>query len=176
MSNSLINTAYQQSFHCGLLFCDVDECLLTVLRWCKKFKFHLELKSFQAVTGFAQWVWPVFVTSWRHFSPQKSLQTSQLQVSPVDPIGIHLLLKYLAVWLCCLGELNPQSLISGWNPIMAAPRVIAFLVTLSISNVCFVVYGGSFWTCFACRFVVLKLEPVPSVCRQCVRDISDTIR
>ena len=98
----------------------------------------------------------------RHFSPQNTLQTSQTQVSPVVPNGSHLLLKYQAVWLCRLGEIIHQSLISGRSPIMAAvvaPHGIAFLVTLSV---CFgLVYG---WSCrtFARIIVVLKFEPVPS--------------
>ena len=89
MSNISINTAYQQSFHCGLLFFDVDECLLTVLRQCKKF-FHLELRSFpDSLCGSGQCLSHLE----GNFHHKKSLQTSQLQVSPVDPIGIHLLLK-----------------------------------------------------------------------------------
>ena len=74
-------------------------------------KFLIVTSNFEVllgVTGFTLWVRPIFVTSQRHFSPQNTLQLSQIQVSPVDPNMKHLLLKYQAVWLCCLGEIIHQ--------------------------------------------------------------------
>ena len=107
-------------------------------------------KFLLGVTGFTLWVGPC--SSWlkASLSPLNTLQLSQIQVSPVDPNGKHLLLKYQADWLCCLGEIIHQSLISGRRPKMAAPRVIALSVTHSV---CWL--RSSLWMVFSDLFCTL---------------------
>ena len=65
------------------------------------------------VAGFTSVGRPVFISTQSQFLTQNSLQISQIKVSPLDPNGKHLLLKFQAVWLCRLGEIIHQSLISG---------------------------------------------------------------
>ena len=117
----------------------------------KVFKCHLELRSFLlGVTRFTLWVGPCSSRLKASLSPLNTLQLSQIQVSPVDPNGKHLLLKYQADWLCCLGEIIHQSLISGRRPKMAAPRVIALSVTHSV---CWL--RSSLWMVFSDLFCML---------------------
>ena len=75
------------------------------------------------VAGFTSVGRPVFVSTQSQFLTQNSLQISQIKVIPLDPNKKHLLLKFQDVWLCRLGEIIHQSLISGRRPKMAVPCV-----------------------------------------------------
>ena len=62
------------------------------------------------------------------------------------------------------------------SPIMAVPYGIALSCSPSVTYLAaFIVYGRSFRTNLARRFVVLKLQQVPSVCRWWFK-VSDTIK
>ena len=88
---------------------------------------------FLGVAGFTSVGRPVFILTQSQFLTQSSLQISQIKVSPLDPNGKHLLLKFQAVWLCRLGEIIHQSLILGCQPKMAVPRVECLFQALSLS-------------------------------------------
>ena len=88
---------------------------------------------------------PIFISTQSQFLTQNTLQISQIKVSPLDPNGKHLVLKFQAAWLCRLGEIIHQSLISGRWPKMSDPHVFDFPV---IQNICKLA-GSSLWMVFS---------------------------
>ena len=109
----------------------------------------------------------------RHKHVEKTQESNKYQVSP----EISIFLKWFVVWSSHLGvkirwkfsfSQRPHHGCTMWNhPFLLSWHLVCFAL---------VVYGRSFRTNLAYRFYVLKLQRVPSVCRQWWFKVSDTIK